>query len=276
MPEGHTLHRLAREQQRLFGGRPVRLSSPQGRFVEGAAAVDGQVLRRAEAYGKHLLQRYDNGLIVHIHLGLYGKFLSGAFLGGALAPPEPVGAVRLRMIGEGVYADLRGATACEVLDKAGWAQITARLGPDPLRRGADPELAAARILRSRTSVAALLMDQKVLAGVGNVYRAELLFRHRVDPDLPGSALPAPTWQAMWTDLVALMASGVRTGRIVTVAAAHRARQRGVLSREEAVYVYRRAGLPCRVCGTPVRTRELIGRNLFWCPECQAPGNDGTR
>ena len=267
MPEGHTLHRLAREQQRLFGGRPVRLSSPQGRFVEGAEALDGHVLRRAEAYGKHLLHRYDNGLILHVHLGLYGKFLSGVG-----EPPPPVGALRLRLVGDGVYADLRGATACELLDKTGWAAIRARLGPDPLRRDADPALAGARLLRSKTSVAALLMDQQVLAGVGNVYRAELLFRHGVDPFLPGARLAPEIWDAMWADLVTLMKSGVRLGQIVTVQPEHRARKRGRLDREEAVYVYRRAGLACRVCGTEVRTQELVGRNLFWCPNCQAPGN----
>ncbi|MCW2495353.1 DNA-formamidopyrimidine glycosylase family protein [Jatrophihabitans sp.] len=270
MPEGHTIHRLARQQQRLFGGRPVALSSPQGRFVEGAAAVDGHVLRRTEAYGKHLLHRYDNGLMVHIHLGLYGKFLTGVG-----EPPEPVGALRLRMVGDGVWSDLRGATACELLDKPGWAAIRARLGPDPLRPDADPALAANRIARSKTTIAALLMDQKVLAGVGNVYRAELLFRHGVDPFLPGVQLAPAVWDAMWADLVVLMTSGVRLGRIVTVRPEDRVRRRGILSREEAAYVYRRAGLPCRICSTPVRTEVLVGRNLFWCPNCQAPGN-GTR
>jgi endonuclease-8 len=267
VPEGHTIHRLARQQQRQFGGRPVHTSSPQGRFVDGAALIDGHVLRRTEAYGKHLLHRYDNGLLVHIHLGLYGKFASGVG-----EPPPAVGALRLRMLGEDVWADLRGATACELLDAAGWASIRARLGPDPLRHDADPGLAAARIARSKTSMAALLMDQQVLAGVGNVYRAELLFRHGVDPFLPGSRLAPPIWEAMWADLAALMTHGVRIGRIVTVREEDRVRKRGILSREEAAYVYRRAGLPCRHCGTPVRTAALVGRNLFWCPTCQAPGN----
>ena len=228
------------------------------------------MLRRAEAYGKHLLQRYDNGLILHVHLGLYGKFVTGTG-----EPPAPVGALRLRMVGDGVYADLRGATACELLDKSGWAAIRVRLGPDPLRRDADPTAAAARILSSKTSVAALLMDQKVLAGVGNVYRAELLFRHGVDPFLPGSRLDPHLWAAMWDDLVVLMTSGVRLGRIVTVRPEHRVRKRGLLNREEAVYVYRRNGLPCRVCGTEVRTEVLLGRNLFWCPNCQAAGRGAS-
>jgi endonuclease-8 len=266
MPEGHTIHRLAREQQRLFGGRPVRVSSPQGRLTEGAALLDGRVLKRTEAYGKHLLHRYDGGLLLHIHLGLYGKFTTGTG-----EPPEVRGALRLRLVGEDVWTDLRGPTACELLDPSGRDALFRRLGPDPLRRDADPAAAAARIARSKTSVAALLMDQAVIAGIGNVYRAELLFRHGVDPLLPGTALAPGVWAAMWSDLVELMTLGVRLGRIVTVRPEDRVRKRGILSREEAVYVYRRTGLPCRICGTEIRTQVLVGRNLFWCPTCQPPG-----
>jgi endonuclease-8 len=267
VPEGHTIHRLAREQQRLFGGRPVRVSSPQGRLTEGAALLDGRTLRRTEAYGKHLLHRYDNGVLLHVHLGLYGKFTTGTG-----APPPVRGAVRLRLVGQGVWSDLRGPTTCELLDPSGRDALFARLGPDPLRRDANAAVAAARVARSKTSIAALLMDQSVVAGVGNVYRAELLFRHGVDPWLPGHSLAPQVWAAMWADLVELMTSGVRLGRIVTVRPEHRVRKRGILSREEAVYVYRRTGLGCRVCGTAVRSEVLAGRNLFWCPSCQAPGN----
>jgi formamidopyrimidine-DNA glycosylase len=88
--------------------------------------------------------------------------------------------------------------------------------------------------------------------------------------LAGRDLPEPTWQAMWTDLVALMRAGVRSGRIVTVRPEDRPPGRRPLTREESVYVYRRTGLPCRVCGTPIRTAILAGRNLYWCPRCQAP------
>src|SRR6185437_14100713 len=122
--------------------------------------------------------------------------------------------------------------------------LFARLGPDPLRRDADPTRAWQRIRRSRTSIAALLMDQAVVAGIGNVYRAELLFRHRIDPYLPGQALPLASWEAMWLDLVPLMRHGVRVGRIETIRPADRVRKRGRLAPEEARYVYRRAGLPC--------------------------------
>jgi endonuclease-8 len=269
LPEGHTLHRLARQQQKLFGGSVVQVSSPQGRFADGAALLDGRVLRRTEAYGKHLLHFYVGGTVLHIHLGLYGKFDAGSGI-----PPVPVGALRLRLVGSGHWADLRGPTACELFTPAEVDGLFARLGPDPLRPDAQPSRAFERLSRSRTPVAALLMDQTVIAGIGNVYRAELLFRHGIDPFLPGRSLPEPVWAAMWADLVTLMRHGVRVGRIETLRASDRPRVRGPLSRSEAGYVYRRAGLPCRMCGTQVRTEVMAGRNLFWCPSCQAPGSTG--
>ena len=269
MPEGHTLHRLAREHRKLFVGRPVRVSSPQGRFVEGAALLDGHVLTRTEAYGKHLLHYYQGAPTLHVHLGLYGKFTTGSGL-----PPVPVGALRLRLVGDDAWTDLRGPTACELLQPAEVAGLFARLGPDPLRRDADSGRAWQRIRRSRTSIAALLMDQAVIAGVGNVYRAELLFRHRVDPFLPGQALPLPVWEAMWLDLVALMRHGLRVGRIETLRPEHRRRQRLPLGRGQAHNVEIRGGPPSRVWGAEVGTEVLVGRNLYWCPHCQPPGATG--
>ena len=268
MPEGHTLHRLARAQNALFAGRPVRVSSPQGRFAAGAAVLDGRVLDGVVAHGKHLFASFGAD-VLHVHLGLYGTFT-----GGRGDPPAPRGALRMRWVGEGpdgagVWTDLRGATVCEVLTPAGVDQVLARLGPDPLRRGADGAAAHARIRRSRAPIGALLMDQTVLAGVGNVYRAELLFRHGVSPFRPGREVGPELWDAMWRDLVTLMRAGVRLGRIVTTLPEHRARRRGPADPADAHYVYRRTGLPCRVCGTEVRTEVLIGRNLYWCPACEA-------
>jgi len=268
VPEGHTLFRLARELTTSFAGRPVHVTSPQGRFTAGAALLDGRVLEEVFSYGKHLFARFG-GDTVHVHLGLYGTFT-----GGAGAPPAPRGALRMRWEGPGpdgtgVWSDLRGPTACEVLASPEVAAILARLGPDPLRPRADPLIAHRRISRSRTAIGALLMDQSVLAGVGNVYRAELLYRHGVSPFRPGRAVDGDVWAAMWTDLVALMRAGVRLGRIVTTRPEHRSRRRGAAQRDDAHYVYRRTGLPCRVCGTEVRTEEMVGRNLYWCPVCQA-------
>jgi endonuclease-8 len=267
LPEGHTLHRLATELSTAFGGQVVSSSSPQGRFGEGAARVDGRVLEGAEAWGKHLLVTFA-GLAeqVHVHLGLYGSWVIG--------PERPVvGQVRWRVTAASATADLRGPTACELLDPGAVEVLLARLGPDPLRADADPDRAWQRISASRTSVAALLMDQRVLAGVGNVYRAELLFRHRVDPETPGRELDRAVWAAMWADLISLMRTGERTGRIDTVLPEHEPEAMGREPRVDdhggEVYVYRRAELPCLVCGTPIRRRELAGRNLFWCPSCQA-------
>ncbi|MFP5023326.1 Fpg/Nei family DNA glycosylase [Pseudonocardia phyllosphaerae] len=267
MPEGHTLHRLARLHRKLFVGRPVAVSSPQGRFAASAELLDGEVMTAAEAHGKHLFHRYGRDRVVHVHLGLYGTFAEAA-----LPAPEPRGQVRMRLVGADHYADLRGPTACELLTGAEARAIRGRLGADPLRPDADPEQVWQRISRSRSPVATLLMDQSVLAGVGNVYRAELLFRHGVDPQLPGRELDRATWDAMWPDLVALMRDGVRRNRIDTVRPEHDPRRRGQVARNDRhggeVYVYRRAGMPCLVCGTGVNHSAHAGRNLFWCPVCQ--------
>lgn len=267
MPEGHTLHRLATDLRHAFAGQVVQVASPQGRFAAGAALVDGTALVGVASFGKHLFVEFAGSRVVHVHLGLYGKFL--------LAPtpaPAPVGQVRMRITGAATYADLRGATACELVTSEQRAQVLERLGPDPLDPGADPGRAWERIRRSRAPIGALLMDQAVFAGVGNVYRAEALFRHRLHPLRPGRSLRVSTFESLWRDLVGLMREGVRTGTIDTVRPEHTPEAMARPPRDDAhggeVYVYRRAGMPCLVCGSRVRTAVLQGRNLFWCPRCQ--------
>lgn len=267
MPEGHTLHRLATEVSASFGGEAVRVTSPQGRFADGAALVDGQVLESAESAGKHLFIHFANDQLIHVHLGLIGSLTFGDS-----PPPAPVGAVRLRIQGSSRYADLRGAMVCELVTAAAMDELVSGLGADPLRADADPDRAFERIRRSRKAIGALMMDQSVLSGVGNVYRAEALFRARLNPLTPGQKVSRKRWAGIWADLVALMAEGVRTGRIDTVRPEHEpeAMQRAprVDDHGGEVYVYRRNGQPCHVCGSSVRTRVLEGRNLFWCPTCQ--------
>jgi endonuclease VIII len=266
MPEGHTLHRLAEELASTFAGQVVRVSSPQGRFAD-AAHVDGSRLLGASSAGKHLFVEFDQDLFVHVHLGLIGKL--DVHHGPA---PAPVGQVRLRIVGRTAYADLRGATQCDLVARERRDAIVAALGPDPLRPDADPMRAWNRISRSHRPIGDLLMDQTVLAGVGNVYRAEVLFRHRMHPLRPGRTLRSGQFRALWDDLVVLMAEGVRTGRIDTVRPEHTPEAMGRPARVDdhggEVYVYRRAGQPCHVCGSRVRTELLVGRNLFWCPRCQ--------
>lgn len=268
MPEGHTLHRLAREHQADFGDRAVRVSSPQGRFTAGAAQLDGVLFEHAEAHGKHLFHHYATDAVVHVHLGLYG-----AFTDFPLPAPEPRGQVRLRLEGDERGTDLRGPIRCDLVTPDEAEARRAKLGPDPLRDDADPEQSWRRVSRSRTSVAALLMDQSVLAGVGNVYRAEVLFRHGIPPTTPGRSLGRERWNLIWDDLIDLMADGVKVGRIDTVRPEHEPQVTGRAPREDRhggeVYVYRRAGLPCLVCATPVALADLHARNLYWCPTCQS-------
>jgi len=274
MPEGHTLHRLAAELTAHFADHVVEVSSPQERFASSAALVDGSVLLGAAAWGKHLFIEFEGLRFIHVHLGLYGKF---AVSSGPAVPA--VGQVRLRIVSAGhaagqpaSYADLRGATTCELITETERLAVLERLGPDPLREEADPLRAWTRISRSKAPIGVLLMDQTVLAGVGNVYRAELLFRHRMHPLRPGNTVRRAQFHQMWQDLVQLMPRGVATGSIDTVRDEHIAQ---AVKRDShygrcggGVYVYRRQGQPCRVCGAKVRTEVLAGRNLFWCPRCQ--------
>ncbi|WP_326697489.1 Fpg/Nei family DNA glycosylase [Streptomyces sp. NBC_01754] len=269
MPEGHTIHRLAADHRARFVGSPVRVSSPQGRFAESAALLDGRVLTDTDAHGKHLFLGFDGPDWVHIHLGLFGKLGFGA----APAPP-PADTVRLRLVNASDYADLRGPTTCALITGDEKRAIHGRLGPDPLREDEDGERAWRRISRSRVTVAALLMDQKVVAGVGNVYRAEVLFRHGIDPYRQGRYLTRDEWDAVWADLGALMREGVRHNRIDTVRPEHLPEAMGRPPRVDdhggEVYVYRRARQACHICGTGIRTADLAARNLFWCPACQRP------
>ncbi|RGC70538.1 Endonuclease 8 1 [Micromonospora sp. MW-13] len=267
VPEGHSIHRLAARHAELFVGDKVQAASPQGRFAEGAARLSGTVLDGTEAYGKHLLHHYAHELTLHVHLGLYGKFADGPG-----EPPPPVGQVRLRLTSDAHWLDLRGPTACELLTPPDVAALRHRLGPDPLRADADPARAYARISRSPTPLAALLLDQSVVAGTGLIFVTEALFRAGLPPTRPGRELTPVLWRELWADLVALMTRAVEVGRIDTVRDAHLPEATGRAPRVDRhggeVYVYRRPGQPCHVCGDEVRRGTLTGRNLYWCPTCQ--------
>ncbi len=283
MPEGHTVHRLAGAFATRFAGRPVEASSPQGRFAQGAALLDGRVLEAAEAHGKQMFLRFSEDLWLRIHLGLYGMW---RFAGPGLAgfgrrtsravtaaeapdfPPAPRGLVRLRLLTRSHVADLSGPTACAVISPAEKAVAMRRLGEDPLRHDADPARAYAKLHASRSAIGLLLMRQDIVAGIGNIYRAEILFRARLDPHRPGRDVTPEAWTALWTDLAALLRDGVETGRIVTTDPAHRARPQGKPRRDEASYVAHRAGRPCRICSTPIQSAPMAGRTLYWCPTCQ--------
>ena len=358
MPEGHSVHRIARQFRRHFvDAGPVAVSSPQGRFAADAQLIDGHELVEAAALGKQMFLRFDHELWLRVHLGMYGAWdfageitsddstasaggrmgqtnqrgtvvgaavtgergvsanarprVDGAFEdslwsigaprrtrlrmsedtraledeampGDANWPPPPIGQVRARLRTAAALADLRGPTACEVLDTESVAGIVDRLGPDPqvardfaarfgLPRGKAAQQRFVEHAGSRgTPIGQLLMDQQVVAGIGNVYRAELLFRARLSPFIAGKAVPGELLEALWRDWVKLLKIGIETGQMLTMDGLRgRAYAAALAHRDDRHWVYHRAGKPCRVCGTPIAMELAAGRKLYWCPSCQA-------
>ncbi len=262
MPEGHTIHRAARRHTRLFGGQRVSVTSPQGKFL-GADVVDGATFVRGDAYGKHLFHHYDNGGIVHVHLGLFGKFFEREHPAG-----PPLETQRMRIVGADATLDLSGATACELVTPDEVEQIFARLGPDPIRRGDDGERGWKNLQRRSIEVGRSLMDQKVLSGVGNVYRAEVLFVHGIHPEVPSKEITREQWDGMWASLTDWMRRDVRSGRITTTDPDEIGRTRSRMKRDDRVHVYKQDR--CRRCGTEIRRWDLAGRWAYACETCQPP------
>ena len=293
MPEGNEIHRWAERHYAAFGGRAVRVDGPQGRFTD-TAVIDGRKLQRVMAVGKHLGYDFGRDRILHVHLGLQGDFTEGS---GPL--PAVRGALRLRMWNAAkvkkpagadasrphrwyseddgsdnlapekiAWAELRGPMDCSIYSQEMWEALLERLGPDPLN-GDGPEKFVAKVKKSRKTIAELLMDQSVGAGIGNIFRAELLFRARQNPFTPGNEVEEKTLRSIWKDAGVLMKAAMVDRRIVTTKAKDRPHKTGPVLKEETHYVYRRQGRPCFVCGTKILTKVMAGRNLFWCPEDQA-------
>jgi endonuclease-8 len=293
MPEGNEIHRWAERHAAAFAGKTVRVDGPQGRFTD-ADVIDRRKLQQVMAVGKHLGYDFGRDRILHVHLGLQGDFTEGS---GPL--PEVRGALRLRMWnaaavkkpaaprvskrhawyseddGTGhidptqvAWVELRGPMDCSIYTQEKWDALVKKLGPDPLN-GDGPEKMIAKVAKSRKSIAELLMDQTMFAGVGNIVRAEVLYRAQLNPFRPGKDVEEKTLKSMWTDAAVLLRAGMVDRRIVTTKPADRPHRKGPVLKEEAHYVYRRNGLPCFVCETVLKKQELAGRNLFWCPTCQA-------
>jgi endonuclease-8 len=332
MPEGHSVHRIARQFDRNFVGKTLHASSPQGRFAEGAAVLDGRTAMSVQAVGKQMFLEAEGDVWLRVHLGLYGAwdFAGEIILDPTIAsangrmgqtnqrgtvldepilddagenslssigaprrarvhvrmseqtkgladegtewPPPIVGQVRLRLMTDITAADLRGPTACVLQSPEEVLATIAKLGPDPLVGDpAENEERFVRAVRKKpTAIALLLMDQAVVSGIGNVYRAEMLFRERLNPHTPGRDVPEETVRALWRDWVRLLAIGVETGQMMTMDDLSPEQYRAAMaSRDDRHWVYHRAGLPCRVCGTEIALEEIGARKLYWCPRCQA-------
>jgi len=275
MPEGHSVHRIARQFGVNFVGSAPEVTSPQGRFAQGAAILNHREMTDARAVGKQMFLEFEEREWLRVHLGIYGAWdFSGEVkvdpeiqihghtpghskLGqtgeysrrlerpvdragedsvtsiGAPRrtrvrmaehdretvdaepfPPAPRGQVRVRLLTETVCADLRGPTACEVLTPAEVDAVVQRLGPDPANADTDAERQrfVERAGGKRTPIGLVLMDQSVVAGIGNVYRAELLFRAGLDPHRPRTAWGSAYWARSGT-----------TGRTCSISASTSAR-----------------------------------------------------
>lgn len=265
MPEGHVLHREARLQAKQFVGRRVAAFSPQGRFEAGASRIDGQKLRKIHANGKHIFYRFDSADVLHIHLGLFGKFRRSK-----VPAPAPSPNARLVIETDRDHLHLAGPTVCELIDPDDEARLLARLGPDPILAPSD---GASRIItklsRRSIPIAAALMDQSVLSGIGNVYRSELLFVTGVHPFVVSNEVSEERIAEIWDRAVLALKQGERMGRIVTVEPSEMgADRKSELGSEDRLYAYKRDGEPCRRCGDLIVAADVDGRSAWWCPTCQ--------
>ena len=265
MPEGHSIHRVANTFGRDYLNSKVKIFSPQGRFESDAKLVSGRKLVRSTAIGKQLFLEFDNELTLRIHLGIYGKW--NFYKVPLSKAPEVWGAVRARFGVTNFSCDLRGPTVCEVINQGAVDLVRKRLGPDPLTpdpTGSEAMKFVSKVKSSRAPIAAALMNQAVISGIGNVYRAELLFRAGLNPKTPGQELSEERLLSIWDDSVKLMRIGVKKGIMLT-------RDDFLTGRvllENRYFVYKREGLPCRVCNKKVAMEELLSRKLYFCPSCQ--------
>jgi endonuclease-8 len=262
MPEGNEVHRFAKLHRELFAGKTICVETPNGRFAD-AALLTGRKLKSVMARGKHLGYDFGRDRKLHVHLGRFGDFTEGK-----IPFPEPKGALRMRWSTRTDWLELRGPMDCSVYTDQQWKALEARLGADPLAPHSDPSPAFAYVRKAKNPIAALLMDQTVFAGIGNIYRAELLYRAKQNPFTAGKDTSARTLKAIWRDAVKLMPAGMIDRRIVTTRAKDRPHSTGKAQRGETHYVYRRHGKPCFVCGTTICRVEMAGRTLYWCPNCQ--------
>ena len=267
MPEGHTIHRLALDHTRALAGQTLRVSSPQGRNADIAAVLDGRVLDCVEAHGKHLFYHWRGetpgqaGPLLHVHLGLIGSFRLSASPDVAAGPN-----VQLHLASPTASADLIAATTRELIDADRREAILQRLGPDVLADDADPERAWQRLSRRAVPVATALLDQQILSGVGNVYRAEALFVTGIHPLRLATSLSRSEFDRLWQTLATMLRQGVEDERIITVHPSERGE--GSVAPEDAFYVYKQQH--CRRCGSPIRAWPVGPRRAYACEQCQPP------
>ena len=243
MPEGDTLHRAARRLQVLVGERvAVETPNPRAAAAVSAATLDGRRLESVEAVGKNLLLRFEGGLVLRSHLRMTGRWQ--VVERGSARHGKPwlvlTGSEREALLWNGPVLELS-------------TRGTRRLGPDILAEPPDFPTMAANLRASHPSreLGDALLDQRLVAGIGNVWKAESLWHARLSPWLPLGDVTDAELELVLSEAARLMRASLDHGR------ADRA-------------VYRRAGRPCPRCGEPIRSRGQgdTNRTAYWCAGCQ--------
>ena len=244
MPEGDSIHRIARELQPLVGERvTVETPHPRGRLL-GLSRLAGKRVEAIEAVGKHLLLRFEDGLVLRSHLGMSGRWQ-------LLTPGQaPVGTPWLVLRGESCGAAQWRGPVLEVSH----GELSLSLGPDILAQPPDLEQMVANLRSSaqERAVGEALLEQRLLAGVGNIWRCEGLWRARLSP---------------WCSLAEIGDDDLR--RLLNEIAA--AMRESLGARRHRYSVYRKTGKACPRCGVAIRSQAQgeRARVAYWCPTCQA-------
>ncbi len=270
LPEVETLRRMLESQLRsrtIVAARRSRSRLHVSSRGGGLGALAGRRIERVERRGKYLIFRLDEGRALLSHLGMSGRWL---FFEREPARRLPHVHARLDFA-DGArlwFQDPRRFGQLRVLPGTALARDAslARLGRDPL----DPPLASAELAALahgvRASVKAMLLDQRRIAGIGNIYASEILHRARIDPRRRAGALKPAEWAAVAAEIPAVLTEAI--DRMGTTFSMYRTPAGEPGGYGERLRVYDRAGEPCRVCGTAIR-RILQGqRSTFYCPYCQ--------
>jgi endonuclease-8 len=275
VPEGDTIHQAATRLRAALEGRA--LTRFEARPTRGPASPPrpGTVVTAVEAVGKHLVVRFGDGHVLRTHLRMTGRW---DLYGPGERWRRPRHLARAVIEVEGAVAVCFAAPVVELSRAAGTTATehlpgVDHLGPDLCREDADRAAAVANMALAdpAMAIAEVLLDQRVAAGIGNVYKSEVLWACRVHPLTPLADVDGPTRGALIETAASLLLRNLGRGPRTTIGA----RQTGALA------VYGRARRPCPRCGTPVTSRRTGGqqRSTYWCPRCQpAPetGEDGPR
>lgn len=280
MPEGDTLYHTADVLRKVLEGQEVRAArgrvggAPLGRLV-------GSRVERVESNGKHLLIRFSTGLTLHTHLAMHGSW--HRYLPGEPWRRSPSRAVAVIEVPRAVAVCFDAPTV-ELLDTRA-IPLHPRLrdlGPDLLAREFDPDVALARLRASRRAelpIGDALLDQRAVAGIGNVFRSEVCFLERVDPFVPVRELDDEVLRRLLATARRLLSAN-RLGASRTTTPDLLGGQPGSGGPRATgghLWVYGRAGRPCRRCGTAIRSgvSGTLPRRVYWCPSCQVPHAEGA-